>query len=126
MAQGLLAFCGAAFFSNFRVVFFFFFAFWGRKINFANSKTLVGRCRDRQSRALPLTCPNVKNLVFFRKNKNFFFKKMKSEKKRKQKNKEENEKKRKKNEEKWKNDLFLKKQKIKNMKKHNFFFKKKR
>ena len=23
---------------------------------------LVGRCRDRPSRALPLTCPNVKNL----------------------------------------------------------------
>ena len=26
-----------------------------------NSKTLVGRCRDRPQRALPLTCPNVKN-----------------------------------------------------------------
>ena len=34
----------------------------GRKINFANSKTLVGRCRDRPSRALPVTCPNVRNL----------------------------------------------------------------
>ena len=34
----------------------------GRKINFANSKTLVGRCRDRPQRAFPLTCPNVMNL----------------------------------------------------------------
>ena len=32
----------------------------GRKINFTNSKTLVGRCRDR--RDAPLACPNVKNL----------------------------------------------------------------
>ena len=28
---------------------------------------LVGRCRDRPSRALPLTCPNVKNFFFFKK-----------------------------------------------------------
>ena len=35
---------------------------WGRKINSTNSKTLVGRCRDRSQRALPLTCPNVNNL----------------------------------------------------------------
>ena len=51
-------------------------------INFTNSKTLVGRCRDRPSRALPLTCPNVKN----------FFKKY--EKIKKKKRKKKNEKKR--------------------------------
>ena len=34
----------------------------GRKINFTNTKTLVGWCRDRPWRALLLTCPNVKNL----------------------------------------------------------------
>ena len=33
----------------------------GRKINFTTSKTLVGWCRDGPSRALPLTCPNVKD-----------------------------------------------------------------
>ena len=33
----------------------------GRRINFANSKTLVGRCRDRPSSASPLTFPNAKN-----------------------------------------------------------------
>ena len=33
----------------------------GRKINCTNSKTLVGGCRDRPLRALPLTFPNVKN-----------------------------------------------------------------
>ena len=32
-----------------------------RKINFTNSNTLVGWCRDRPSRALPQTCPNAKN-----------------------------------------------------------------
>ena len=31
----------------------------GRKSNFTNSKTLVGR--DRPSRAFPVTCPNVNN-----------------------------------------------------------------
>ena len=34
----------------------------GRKIKFTNSKTLVGRCRDRPSRALTLTFPNVNNI----------------------------------------------------------------
>ena len=34
----------------------------GRKNNCASSKTLVGGgCRDRPSRSLLLTCPNVKN-----------------------------------------------------------------
>ena len=38
----------------------FYCGFYGRKIHYANSKTLVGGgCRDRPSRALPLTCPNV-------------------------------------------------------------------
>ena len=32
-------------------------------MNITHSKTLVGGCRDRPSRALPLTCPNVKNLT---------------------------------------------------------------
>ena len=49
---------------------------WADKINFTNSKTW---CRDRPSRALPLTCPNVKNLL---KNN-----KKETEKKRKQKKK---------------------------------------
>ena len=43
---------------------------WGRKINFANSKTLVGRCRDQPSRAIPLTCPNAKNLCKNKKKEN--------------------------------------------------------
>ena len=31
-------------------------------INFTNSTTLVGRCRDRPSSPLLLTCPNLKNV----------------------------------------------------------------
>ena len=34
---------------------------------FTNSKTLVGGCRDRPRRALPLTCPNVKTTLNFKK-----------------------------------------------------------
>ena len=34
----------------------------GRKINFLNSKTLVGRCRDRPSSTLLLICPKEMNL----------------------------------------------------------------
>ena len=34
--------------------------FQGRKSNFTNSKTLVGRCRDRPSRALPFDLPECK------------------------------------------------------------------
>ena len=41
--------------------------FRGRKINFTNSKTLFGRCRDRPWRALPWTRPDVKELLFFKK-----------------------------------------------------------
>ena len=36
----------------------------GRKMNFTNSKTLVGQCRDPPSSASPLTCPNIKNFFF--------------------------------------------------------------
>ena len=39
----------------------FIATFRGRKIDSKNSKTLVGRCRDRPLRALPLTCPNAIN-----------------------------------------------------------------
>ena len=38
---------------------YFFETSLRRKLNFTNSKTLASRCRDRPSRALPLTCPNV-------------------------------------------------------------------
>ena len=42
----------------------------GRKINFRKSKTLVGRRRDRRSRTLPLTCPNVNDNKNQKKKKN--------------------------------------------------------
>ena len=33
------------------------------RLTLQNSKTFVGRCRDRPSSTLPLTCPNVRNLT---------------------------------------------------------------
>ena len=63
--------------------FFFFFQF---SFSFVAILTwLVGRCRDRPSRALPWTCPNVKNIT--QKNTN-------NEKKSKQKKKRKNKMKR--------------------------------
>ena len=56
----------------------------GRKINFTNTKTLVGWCRDQTQRALPLTCPNVKTLKT-KNEKKRKQRKMKYEEKRKQK-----------------------------------------